>query len=332
MGLFLSMIIPVYNAETYLPECLDSLLKQDLPAEDFEILCVNDGSKDGSLAVLQTYAGNYPNIRIIDKENGGVTTARNAGLEAAKGEFIWFIDADDLIKENILAQLKAMVPETGCDRVVFGAYEFTDALTEEELEKSRKKELTTNTSWYDAVVWRSLLRTEFLKQHDLYFRYPELTHGEDGLFMYEVTLDNPMTVATEEVLYFYRIHSGSADASVSVESLKRKLRSHVRITQILQQHFLAQESPAEGSANKMMIYLWKSMYEATQLPYKDARDAIQGLRETGLFPCRRPKECTMTTSFMTDRTDLVGRVFDKVYLRLHTRLGYLVMRLLQKLR
>ena len=332
MGLFLSMIIPVYNAETYLPECLDSLLKQDLPAEDFEILCVNDGSKDGSLAVLQTYAGNYPNIRIIDKENGGVTTARNAGLEAAKGEFIWFIDADDLIKENILAQLKAMVPETGCDRVVFGAYEFTDALTEEELEKSRKKELTTNTSWYDAVVWRSLLRTEFLKQHDLYFRYPELTHGEDGLFMYEVTLDNPMTVATEEVLYFYRIHSGSADASVSVESLKRKLRSHVRITQILQQHFLAQEIPAEGSANKMMIYLWKSMYEATQLPYKDARDAIQGLRETGLFPCRRPKECTMTTSFMTDRTDLVGRVFDKVYLRLHTRLGYLVMRLLQKLR
>ena len=330
--MFLSMIIPVYNAETYLPECLDSLLKQDLPAEDFEILCVNDGSKDGSLAVLQTYAGNYPNIRIIDKENGGVTTARNAGLEAAKGEFIWFIDADDLIKENILAQLKAMVPETGCDRVVFGAYEFTDALTEEELEKSRKKELTTNTSWYDAVVWRSLLRTEFLKQHDLYFRYPELTHGEDGLFMYEVTLDNPITVATEEVLYFYRIHSGSADASVSVESLKRKLRSHVRITQILQQHFLAQESPAEGSANKMMIYLWKSMYEATQLPYKDARDAIQGLRETGLFPCRRPKECTMTTSFMTDRTDLVGRVFDKVYLRLHTRLGYLVMRLLQKLR
>lgn len=330
--MFLSMIIPVYNAETYLPECLDSLLKQDLPAEDFEILCVNDGSKDGSLAVLQTYAGNYPNIRIIDKENGGVTTARNAGLEAAKGEFIWFIDADDLIKENILAQLKAMVPETGCDRVVFGAYEFTDALTEEELEKSRKKALTTNTSWYDAVVWRSLLRTEFLRQHELYFRYPELTHGEDGLFMYEVTLDNPITVATEEVLYFYRIHSGSADASVSVESLKRKLRSHVRITQILQQHFLAQEVPAEGSANKMMIYLWKSMYEATQLPYKDAQEAIQALLEAGLFPCHRPQECTMTTSFMTDRTDLVGRVFDKVYLRLHTRLGYLVMRLLQKLR
>lgn len=330
--MFLSLIVPVYNAEKYLPECLDSLLRQDLPRDAYEILCVNDGSKDGSLAVLQDYQTRYPNVRVIDKENGGVTTARNAGLEAARGDFIWFIDADDLIRENILAQLETMVPETGCDRIVFGAYEFTDTLTQEELEQSRKRQLVTNTSWYDAVVWRSLLRREFLQQHDLYFRYPELTHGEDGLFMYEVTLADPVTVATEEVFYLYRVHSGSADTSVSIDSLRRKLRSHIRITRILQEHYLAQEVPAEGSANKMMIYLWKSLYEATQLPAKEAREATKELKKYGLFPCRRPAECNMETSFMTDRTDLVGRVFDKVYLQLHTRLGYLTMRILQKLR
>ena len=330
--MFLSLIVPVYNAEKYIPECLDSLLRQDLPLNEYEILCVNDGSKDGSLAVLRDYEARYSNVRVIDKENGGVTTARNAGLEAAQGDFIWFIDADDLIKENILAQLKAMMPETGCDRIVFGGYEFTDALTEKEMEQSRKQQLSTNTSWYDAVVWRSLLRREFLQQHNLYFRYPELTHGEDGLFMYEVTLANPVTIETEEVLYFYRIHSGSADTGVSVESLRRKLRSHIRITQILQEHYLAQEIPEDGSANKMMIYLWKSLYEATQLPAKEAREATKELKKYGLFPCRRPKECTMETSFMTDRTDLVGRVFDKVYVNLHTRWGYLTMRLLQKLR
>ena len=330
--MFLSFIIPVYNAENYIGETLDSLLAQDLPAEAFEIICVNDGSRDGSLVVLQDYAAKYSNIRIIDKENGGVTTARNAGLEAAQGEFIWFVDADDLIKENILAGLKSMVPAGGCDRIVFGAYEFTDKLTEEELEHSRNKQLATNTSWYDAVVWRSLLRTEFLKQHDLYFRYPELTHGEDGLFMYEVTLKNPVTVETEEVLYFYRLHSDSADSSVSTESLRRKLRSHVRITQILQDIYLAQEIPEEGSANKMMVFLWKSMYEASRLPAKDAREAIKELKKYGLFPCRRPAHCTMKTSFMTDRTDLVGKVFDKVYINLHTRWGYLTMRILQKLR
>lgn len=330
--MFLSFIIPVYNAEKYIGECLNSLLAQDLPAEEFEIICVNDGSRDNSLSVLKDYADRYHNIRIISKENGGVTTARNAGLEAAQGDYIWFIDADDLIKENILSQLKSMVPPTSCDRIVFGAYEFTDSLTEAELEQSRMQQLTTNTSWYDAVVWRSLLRKDFLSQHNLYFRYPELSHGEDGLFMYEVTLMDPITVATEEVFYFYRVHSGSADTAVSMESRRRKLRSHIRVTKILQDIFLAQELPAAGSANKMMIYLWKSLYEASQLPPKEAREAIKELKKYGLFPCRRPAQCNMTTSFIIDRADLLGRVFDTVYIHLHTRWGYLTMRILQKLR
>ena len=70
--MFLSFIIPIYNAERYLSECLNSLLAQDLVADEYEIVCVNDGSKDGSLSVLRDFADRYPNIRIIDKENGGV--------------------------------------------------------------------------------------------------------------------------------------------------------------------------------------------------------------------------------------------------------------------
>ena len=268
--MFLSLIIPVYNAERYIGQCLDSLLNQDLSAQDYEIVCVNDGSKDNSLSVLEGYAKAHANIRIVNKENGGVTTARNAGLETAQGDFIWFIDADDLVKENILAQLKTMVPATGCDRIVFGAYEFTDQMSGEELELARAGQLETNTSWYDAVVWRSLLRKQFLQEHNLYFRYPELTHGEDGLFMYEVTLDNPVTVSTENVLYFYRVHSGSADNTFSLENHMRKLQSHIRITVILQEHFRNLKHPEADSANKLMTFLWKSLYEASQLPAKEA--------------------------------------------------------------
>lgn len=332
MTLFLSLIIPVYNAEGYIAECLDSLLNQDLSAQDYEIVCVNDGSRDGSLSILERYVGEYSNIRIVNKENGGVTTARNAGLDAARGDYIWFIDADDLVKENILAQLKSMIPEDGCDRIAFGAYQFTDQLTEDELELSRKNQLVTNTSWYDAVVWRSLLRKAFLQEHDLFFRYPELTHGEDGLFMYEVTLCHPVTVITEDVLYFYRVHSGSADNSVSVESHMRKLRSHIRITMILQEHFRNLTNPEEGSANKLMTFLWKSLYETTQLPRKEANAVINELHGCGLFPYRRPAHCNMETSYIADTGSLIGRIFDKVYMNLHTRWGYLVMRLMQKLR
>lgn len=330
--MFLSLIIPVYNAERYIGQCLDSLLNQNLPDQDYEIVCVNDGSKDRSLSILEGYANAHANIRIVNKKNGGVTTARNAGLDAAKGDFIWFIDADDLVKENILAQLKAMVPDTGCDRIVFGAYEFTDQMTEELLERSRTGQLETNTSWYDAVVWRSLLRKAFLREHNLCFRYPELTHGEDGLFIYEVTLDNPVTVSTEEVLYFYRVHSGSADNTFSLENHMRKLRSHIRITVILQEHFRNLKNPEADSANKLMTFLWKSLYEASQLPPKEAQPAMQELKKHGLFPCRRPANCNLETSYMADTGTLLGRVFDKVYMNLHTRWGYTAMRLMQKLR
>ena len=93
--MFLSFIVPVYNAERYIGECLQSLLDQDLPAAEYEILCVNDGSRDGSPAILDAFAREHPNVTVIHKENGGVTTARNAGLAAAKGEYIAFQDSDD---------------------------------------------------------------------------------------------------------------------------------------------------------------------------------------------------------------------------------------------
>lgn len=330
--MFLSFIVPVYNAQTYIRECLTSLLEQDIDKMDYEILCVNDGSKDSSLAILQEFAQAYPNIIVIDKENGGVTTARNAGLEAARGDYIWFIDADDFIRENCLAQLKRIVQESRCDRLAFGGYQFTDALTQEETDLARQGKLPINTPWYDAVVWRCLLRRDFLRKHDLFFRYPELTHGEDGLFMYEVTLKEPVSVVIEDVLYFYREHSGSAETTISPENRMRKLRSYIRITEILQGYFSAMEAPQEGSANKLMSFLWMSLYEITRLPSKEAQEAIQMLKARGLFPYQRPVQCNLKHSYMTDRTDLVGKVFDKVYLNLHTRWGYVAMRLLQKLR
>ena len=231
--MFLSIIIPVYNAEKYIGACLDSLLAQDI--SDYEILCVNDGSKDGSAAILENYARQHARIQVIHKENGGVTSARNAGLKAAQGDFIWFVDADDLVKENILGKLRTLAANK--DRVIFGAYEFTDVLTEGELSLSQQNQLTTNTSFYDSVVWRCLLRREFLIQNNLCFRYPELTHGEDGLFIYEVTLCNPDPAETEEVIYFYRLHSGSAEAVVSPESHRRRLRSLIRVCEILQGYY-----------------------------------------------------------------------------------------------
>ena len=81
-----------------------------------------------------------------------------------------------------------------------------------------------------------------------------------------------------------------------------------------------------------MTFLWKSLYEASQLPPKEAKQATQELKKHGLFPCRRPAHCNLETSYMADTGTFIGRVFDKVYMNLHTRWGYAAMRMMQKLR
>lgn len=322
--MFLSIIIPVYNAEKYIGACLDTLLAQDI--SDYEILCVNDGSKDGSAAILENYSRQHDNIVVIHKENGGVTSARNAGLEAAQGDYIWFVDADDLVKENALGKLRSLAADR--DRIIFGAYAFSDALTEKELAQAREGTLVTNTSFYDSVVWRCLLRRDFLIQHNLSFRYPELTHGEDGLFMYEVTLCDPDSAETEEVLYFYRLHSGSAEAVVSSESHRRRLRSLIRVCEILREHH---ECGAKGSANRFMSFLWMTLYDVTRAPSGVAEDALKQMKDAKLFPFHRPTDCTITESYIAGN-GLVGKSFDKLYLNLHRPWAFDLMKLLQKLR
>ncbi len=99
----LSIIIPVYKVEKYLRKCLDSCLHQNISKEDYEIICVNDGSPDNSAQILDEYAAKHPNIRVVTQTNQGLSMARNNGLAVAQGDYVWFIDSDDWIEENCLA-------------------------------------------------------------------------------------------------------------------------------------------------------------------------------------------------------------------------------------
>ena len=198
----LSFIVPVYNAASYLLECLQSLENQDLDAGAYEIICVDDGSWDESPELLRSFAAEHNNVVVIRQENSGVAAARNAGLQAAKGEYIWFIDADDFLMPNVAGELCEKIAQTGCDRLTVDAYQFEDQLTEQEA--ASQGTLLGNAPWYDSVVWRSLIRRSFLQNHGLSFRYPSLTHGEDGLFMYEFNRCQPVSVDSEKMAYFYR--------------------------------------------------------------------------------------------------------------------------------
>ena len=329
--LFLSIIIPIYNAETHLPECLDSIVNQDISPAEYEIICVNDGSKDNSLSILKHYSENHCNIRIIDKENGGVTTARNAGLEAAEGSYIWFVDADDFLKDNILQKLRTRITEeNNPDRLIVGCYTFEDQLTEAEQEGCHNNTLSPNGPGQDSVVGRTLFRRAFLREHELYFCHPELTHGEDGLFMYEAGAFHPSSAEITEPVYFYRVHSGSADTAMTPAGLQKKLRSYVRITEIMKGYYQDSRRDA-ATANVYMTFLWFSLLTCASLPPKLSRETKRQLKKAGLFPGKWLPECTLTCSYMVSTDSLVGKIYDQLYLNLHTRWGYAGIWLIRQL-
>ncbi len=101
----LSIIVPMFNVENYIARCLDSLLAQNISCDDYEVLVVNDGCQDNSVQVVKEYQKKYENIVLIEKMNGGLSSARNMGLLYCKGEYIWMVDSDDSIQENCLKDL-----------------------------------------------------------------------------------------------------------------------------------------------------------------------------------------------------------------------------------
>ena len=111
----LSIIVPIYGVEQYLRKCVDSLLAQDLPASDYEIILVDDESPDSCPQICDEYAAAHENIRVIHRENGGLSAARNSGMEIAQGEYLMFVDSDDYIEPNVLFGLMAQVERDNLD-------------------------------------------------------------------------------------------------------------------------------------------------------------------------------------------------------------------------
>ena len=114
----LSIIIPVYNSEKYLVNCLNSILKQD--EKIFEVIIIDDGSSDSSYEIMKKYECSYDKVKILKKENGGVCSARNLGIEVAEGEYLAFVDSDDMLYPNSLS--KRIDEARKCDLLIFKCF------------------------------------------------------------------------------------------------------------------------------------------------------------------------------------------------------------------
>ncbi len=223
--MFLSFIVPVYNAQNYLSQCLDSLINQDI--SDFEIICVNDGSTDNSSIILDKYSKEYNNIIIKNKTNSGVSASRNEGIRIAQGDYIWFIDADDFISPNILGKLKELATSCNPDRITVESYTFNS-----ELETEQTKNLKPNVPYKKVFVTRTLYRREYLNLHNIMFAN-NVHYGEDGLFNYQTMIYNPKTIDYNILAYFYRVHNASVTFAPKEKRLKLTLEGSKQIFDIL---------------------------------------------------------------------------------------------------
>ena len=192
----LSIIVPVYNTAGYLEQCVNSLLAQPIPEDDFEILLVNDGSIDQSLDVMQRFLIENPDIiEIIDTENGGQGRARNLALDVAQGDYIGFADSDDWVADDMYARLLVAAEETDADIAVCNAYSVSGS--EQTVMNARPQGTDISAA---GSVWNKIFRRSLVGN----IRFPEGVWYEDFAFSAKLLLLSQKTVFLDEPLYYYR--------------------------------------------------------------------------------------------------------------------------------
>ena len=237
MSPFFSIIIPVYNVAPYLRECLDSVLTQSFT--DWEAVCVDDGSTDGSGAILDEYAAKDPRFMVIHQHNGGVSIARNKGLEVAKGRWVWFVDGDDMIRQGCLAMVKSYangIDKPNVIKIVPSRKPFETSVncSVTPIEPRPIKRSSENFWNYRLAVYRSIMQRDLIS--DLRF-LSKMAMGEDVLFHVLAYYRFKTEVCIDEPVYYYRNREGSAVNQTRSISVVRDLISlNIRLLRLFDEH------------------------------------------------------------------------------------------------
>lgn len=232
-----SVIIPIFNAAATIQRCLDSLLNH--PHEDVEILLINDGSTDASGEICRRYARAHGCVRYLEKENGGVSSARNLGLEAAAGEYILFVDSDDYVSADYFPVIDAALARWKPDMLLFGlqCFDGQDGIWQtgnffsaDAPEISRFVRRAVQAYLYSNLMTKSFRRDVILENH---LRFDEaLLIGEDQAFIFAYTMHVKKLASIDQVLYHYSRDNSNSLSQRNREYLTEQL---LRVSCLMQQ-------------------------------------------------------------------------------------------------
>ncbi len=230
-----SVIIPVYNVESFVAQCLATVRAQTL--RDIEIICVNDGSTDGSLTLLEAAARLDDRIVLVDKPNGGLSSARNAGIERATAPYLMFVDSDDLLETNACERVLETFEETDADIITFGATCYPAWGGNDWLVGCLSPAPASYVGQdFDLMfredtrpyVWRSAVTRAFLDRAGLRFR-EDVRFGEDQVFYFEAYPQAARCEVIADKLYLYRTSRKDSLMDQRLSSKAAKANNHVNI-------------------------------------------------------------------------------------------------------
>lgn len=252
----ISVIVPVYNVEEYLEKCVDSILVQTY--RNLEVILVNDGSKDSSGSICDAFARKDSRVRVIHKENGGLSSARNVGIEAAGGEYITFVDSDDWIEEDAYEHLMGLIEKYRVNLVCGGNYDVDGATGTRTLGVCPQKEEAVtaeefvgrmflwqgcDSSVCDKIFHRSLLEN---------FRFPEGKVSEDVAITYRIILSAERAAFSERPFYNYYHRPGSITISTA-EEITDKTFHFSRHTQVIYDYIRKNHPAIEPQARYLRV-------------------------------------------------------------------------------
>lgn len=213
-----SIIVPVYNVENYLEKCIHSIRNQDY--QNIEIILVDDGSPDKSPDIVDGAAKEDKRIKVIHKSNGGVSSARNAGMDAATGEFIMFVDGDDWVEPDYVSYFLHIIKSRGCpigmNKRKFYINESYSNNTYR-VETAERAMIMIYMNDIDVAVWNKIYRTDFIRNHDLKFR-SDVWYGEGMLFNIHCLQYCDNVVVGEKAVYHQTFNPNSAMRKFNLES------------------------------------------------------------------------------------------------------------------
>lgn len=291
-NLYVSIVIPIYNVAPYIEKCLESVLKQGLQSSEYEVVMVNDGSKDESADICQTYCDRYDNFRLIHQDNAGVSAARNRGIDAARGEYIVFLDADDYMLDNGLQLASCRFRDREDVDVIhyFSSYDFWPV-------KPIDNTVDFDGMGHDYIrlgglpsfCWLFFYKKSFLDKHGLRFK-PYIV-GEDQLFASAMCIANPHLVSTKADIYRYVVREESATTKRDVRHTRRcvgdYLDSYNDIMQAMRQYGIREGSElyrkCMDSVNSKKMFGVSRILSA-EYGHAEFKDIFSKCRRVGFYP------------------------------------------------